>query len=180
MEEITPRKLSEEAKAAYDRGDFLAAARSFSSAAEGLRLTKDELEAAEAANNASVAYLQAGEAEEALTVVEGTAAIFAAAGDLRRQGMALGNLAAALEEVGRLEEAVEAYQQSAELLEQAGEDKLRASAMQSLSALQFRMGKQLQALASMQSGLEGVKKPSVQQKFLKRLLSIPFNLLKKK
>jgi tetratricopeptide (TPR) repeat protein len=107
----------------------------------------------------------------------GTAAIFAAANDLRRQGMALGNRAAALEALERPEEAIEAYQQSADVLEQAGEDQLRANVMNSLSMLQFRSGRQLQALASMQNGLEGVKKPSPRQKFLKQLVNIPFQMM---
>jgi hypothetical protein len=44
----------------------------------------------------------------------------------------------------------------------------------------IRMGRQLQALASMQNGLEGVKKPSPRQKFLQKLVKIPFNMVNKK
>jgi hypothetical protein len=121
--------------------------------------------------------LQAGEGQAALKAVEGTAETFAEAGDLHRQGMALGNLASALEAVDRTEEAAGAYLQSAGVLEKAGEDQLRASVMHSLSMLQFRTGKQLQALASMQSGLEGVKRPSPKQSLLKKLLSIPVDML---
>ena len=179
-ETTSPARLADEAKTAYQRGDYLAAAQSFEAARQGYLVAGDELNAAEMGNNLSVACLQAGEAQKALDAVEGTAQTFAAAGDLRRQGMAVGNQGSALEALNRPEEAAEAYRQSAELLQQAGEDKLRANVMQSLSALQFRTGKQLQALATMQSGLEGVQKPSPRQKLLKRLLNIPFSLLNKK
>lgn len=176
----TPEQLAKEGKQAYQRGDYPAAAALFEAARHGYTGSNEALNAAEMANNASVAYLQAGEAQAALQAAEGTAAIFAQAGDLRRQGMALGNLGSALEALARPDEALQAYQQSAEVLQQCGEDELRASVMQSISGLQFRTGRQLQALASMQDGLEGIKRPSPKQKFLKRLLRIPFEMLNKK
>ncbi len=157
MDKITTaEKLCKEGKSFYDRGDYLAAARAFEAAAQGYTLAGKVPEGAEAANNASVAYLQGGQAEAALKTLDGTAVVFADAGDLRRQGMALGNRGAALEALDRLEEASEMYQQSADVLAQAGEDRLRADVMKSLSALQLRMGRQLQALATLQAGLDGV------------------------
>ena len=174
---VSPEKLTKEGKSAYQNGDYQAAAQAFEAAQQAYLSQGDKLTAAELANNCSVAYLQAGDGQAALKAVEGTDAIFAEAGDLRRQGMALGNLASALEAIDRTEEAVEAYLQSASVLEQAGEDQLRANVMHSLSMLQFRSGKQLQALASMQSGLEGVKRPSPKQSLLKKLINIPVDML---
>ncbi len=174
---VSPDKLTKEGKSAYQNGDYLAAAQAFEAAQQRYLSRGDDLNAAEMANNCSVAYLQAGDGQAALKAVEGTAAIFAEAGDLRRQGMALGNLASALEAVDRTEEAVETYLQSASMLEKAGEDQLRSNVMHSLSMLQFRAGKQLQALASMQSGLQGVKRPTPKQSLLKKLLSIPVDML---
>lgn len=171
--------LGKQGKSAYQRGDYLNAAQLFEAAARAYHEAQDLLNGAEMANNACVAYLQAGEAEAALSSVEGTPATFAQAGDLRRQGMALGNRAAALEALERFDEAIETYFQSAQALEQAGEDQLRANAMSSLSMLQFRLGRQLQALASMQNGIEGVKKPTVKQRFLKQLLDIPNQMMNK-
>lgn len=177
-ETLNPQKLSKEGKAAYQRGDYLPAAKSFEAAAQGFQAEEKPLEAAEEANNAGVAFLMAGEHADSLRVVEGTPAVFAAAGDICRQGVALGNYAAALEALGRTDEAIEAYQQSAELLAQAGEDQMRAKAMQSLSGLQMRSGRQMQAIATMQSGLEGLKKPSLQQRVMKKLLDVPFKMMK--
>jgi len=176
----SPQSLAKEGKSAYQRGDYLAAARTFEAARSRYRATGDELNGAEMANNSSVAFLQGGEAEEALKAVDGTAESFAAADDLKRQGMAVGNQAAALEALERFEEALAAYQQSADILQQAGEDQLRANVMNSLSMLQFRMGKQLQAFATMHSGLEGVEKPSPKQRFLKKVLNIPIEMITKK
>jgi tetratricopeptide (TPR) repeat protein len=178
-ETTSPQQLAKEGQSAYKRGDYLAAAQTFEAAARGYRAAKDELNAAEMAINCSVAYLQADDAQAALATVECTDEVFAQAGDLRRQGMALANQAAALEALERVEEASEAYLQSAKVLQQAGEDKLRAEVMQSLSMLQLRSGRQLQALASMQSGIDGIEHPSTKQKFIKKLLRIPFEMLNK-
>ena len=176
IEAASPQSLEKEGKAAYKRGDFLAAARTFEAAKLGFAAMGDALNAAEMANNCSVAYLQAGEGEAALAAVEGSDSVFAQAGDLRRQGMAVANRGAALEALEHSEEAITAYQQAAEILQQAGEDQMRAQVMQSLSMLQFQMGRQMQALGSMQNGIEGVKRPSASQKMLKKLLNIPLEM----
>ena len=176
-EATSPQTLDKEGKSAFQRGDYLAAAHAFEAAGQGFEAANDAINAAEMANNACVAYLQANEPETALKIVENTPAIFGAAGDLRRQGMALGNLGTALEALKRYDEAILNYQQSADLLEQAGEDKLRADVMQSRSSLLFKMGRQMEAVAAMQQGLEGVKNPSLKQKFMKSLLRIPMNML---
>jgi len=175
----SPEELAKKGKSEFKKGDHLAAAHTFEAASQGYRVSGKLLDSAELANNASVAYLQAGEAPEALRIVEGTPEVFEQSGDLRRQGMALGNYASALEALDRLDEASESYRHSAEILEQAGEDQLRANVMHSLSTLQLRSGRQLQALASMHSGIDGVKKPSPRQRMLKRLLNIPFDMLNK-
>ncbi len=178
-EVLKPDQLVKEGQSAYRKGDYVAAGHAFMAAAQGFHSAGDPLNAAEAANNGSVALLQAGEASEALKALEGTEEIFAEAGDIRRQGMSVGNRGAALEALNRLDEALDAYQQSADLLKQSGEDDYYANVMQSLSALQLRTGRQLQALASMQSGLEQIQKPTPKQRLLKRLLHIPFRMLDK-
>jgi hypothetical protein len=72
---------------------------------------------AELLNNCGVAYLRIGNGKSALQAIEATPATFAAAGDVRRQGLALGNLGDALEAVGRKQEAADVFMQSADLLE---------------------------------------------------------------
>ena len=63
--------------------------------------------------------------QEALEQVEGTDGVFAAAGDIKRQGMSLNNRAAALQDLNRLDEALSSYERSAALLGDAGEGELR-------------------------------------------------------
>ena len=176
----TPQDLSAAGKRAYENGRYAQAAALFLQARDAWKEHNEPLEAAEAANNASVAFLQAGEAQTALDVVRGTAEIFTQAGDLKRAGMAWGNIAAALEALERLDEALDAYQQSADLLKRAGESDLRLHVMQAISALQLRSGRQLEALASMQAGLDGVGKLTPKQRFLRRLLQIPMDWLNRR
>jgi len=178
-ETLSVKQLVTEGKTGYQSGDYLAAAKAFEAAAQGLYSAGDDLAAAEMRNNSSVAYLKAGDGKAALQVVEGTPAIFGAAGDIRRQGIALGNLGAALEATSQLKQAAQAYEQSADLLKRVGDHDLRAYVMQSLSSLQMRSGRQLEALATMQSGLEEIEHPTPKQSFLKRLLRVPSKLINK-
>jgi len=174
---LNQAQITKEGKEAYQRGDYGAAAKLFKAAAEGYASVGDKLTEAELLNNCGVAYLRAGDGKAALQVIEATPAVFAAAGDIRRQGLALGNLGDALETVGRKQEAADIYTQSAELLEQAGEDEMRAHVLQSLSKLQLKSGRQIEALATMEAGLEGFRKPSLKQRFLRKLLRFPFKLM---
>jgi tetratricopeptide (TPR) repeat protein len=176
-ETLNQGDLAKEGKDAYQRGDYATAVRLFQATAQGYASAGDKLSEAEMLNNCGVAHLRAGDGKAALQAIEGTPATFATAGDTRRHGLALGNLGDALEMVGRKQEAAENYQQSADLLEQAGEDDMRAHVLQSLSKLQLKSGRQIEALATMEAGLEGFKKPSVIQRFLKKLLRIPFKLM---
>jgi tetratricopeptide (TPR) repeat protein len=178
MEEAlnTPALISE-ARFMYTTGDFLEAARLFQAAENSLELATDHLQAAEMANNRSVALLQAGEAQAALQAVQGKKMVFEQAGDLRGLAMTLGNQGAALEALKQFEQAGDAYRQAADLFRQVGENDLYTITMQSLSAVQLRTNRPLEAVATMQAGLEKVSKPGIRQRFLKRLLDIPFRLL---
>ncbi|MCI0519793.1 MAG: hypothetical protein L0Z70_05990 [Chloroflexi bacterium] len=178
-ETISADQLGREGKTAYQQGDYLSAARAFEAAAHAYDVSHEQLKAAEARNNASVAYLLGGDAQAAVTLTQGTAEIFSAAGDAAREGMAWGNLGAALEGLGNLPEAEQAYLRSAELLKGCTDQDAYLHVMRSLSALQLRRGRQLDALASMQAGLEGVKRPTPQQRLLKKLLKAPRRLLGK-
>ncbi len=178
METFIPQQLAEQGQAAYRNVEYLSAAKLYRAAAEGFKASGDEINAAEMANNCSVAYLRGGEAADALAASRGTELVFAAIGDLKRQAMAIGNQAAALEKLKRLDEALQAYQRSAELLAEAGEDELRSYVMQAISTLQLRNRHVLEAYASLRAGIMGVKKPSLKQRLLRSLIQIPYRLIK--
>ncbi len=175
VETISPGELKQEAERAYKKKDYLTAAASFQSAAEGYTHNGEQLEAAEMLNNASVAYLQGKQPEYALETALNTDKFFAAAGDKKRQAIALGNQAAAYEALSRLEAAADAYQASSELLKEIGDQKLRPAVMQSLSAVQLRLGQQMEALVTMQAGLDDVENPGFKQKLIKKVLRSPFS-----
>lgn len=171
------KDLVKRAQDAFDNSKFDEAALVFMEAAALCRANQDAPGAAEMANNASVAYLKQNQAEKAYQVALGTPEVFAQVMDSRREGLAHGNLASALEALGRVDEALQAYEKSADLLKLAGDLDTRLYVMQALSALQLRTGKQFQAVATMQAGLEGVSRPSLKQRLLKKLLELPTRLL---
>lgn len=179
MTQQPPQTLAQQAKTAYQRGEYLSAAQVFLQAAESFAQTGNPLDAAEMQNNASVAFLQAGDAQNSLQALADSESVFAAANDLHRRALAVGNRASALDALNRFEEAEQAYQLAADLLQQTGDHASRLHLMQAYSAMQLRTGKQLQALATMHAGLENAPKLSLQQRFLKKLLQIPMSMVGK-
>jgi tetratricopeptide (TPR) repeat protein len=178
METLIPQQLAEEGQAEYQKKEYRSAARLFKAAADGFLTAGDNLEAAHMANDCSVAYLQAGDAQSALEAVAGTAQIFALNGAIKQQAMALGNQAAALENLHRLDEAFQLYQKSAGLLDEIGESDLRAYVLQSISSIQLRNRRFLEAYATMRAGVMGIRKPTFKQRVLKALIQIPYKLIR--
>ncbi len=172
---LSPQALVAEAKDAYQRQAYDEAARQFVAAADAFQAQGDALQAAEMRNNAAVAWVQAGNPQEALALVEGTPDLFAQAGDVRRAGLAWGNLGSALEGLKRWAEAAEAYRQAAALLAQAGDQEARAAVLQSLSAVQLRLNDPVEALISMQDAVQE-QPPSLKKRLLRMLLRWPLRL----
>ena len=175
----TPQQLEAEGGSAYHVGNHAEAAGFFSAAEEGYRALGDELKAAEMANNCSVAWLQANQVQEAYQAVQDTVDVFRTAQDKKRLAMALGNRAAALEALENLEQALTDYEESADILKEIGEHDLRLDVMKSISALQLRTGRSLQAVATMQAGVDGVEKPNLKHRLLKRILNFPSKFMTK-
>lgn len=173
----SPQEWIAAGKKAYAAGNFAAAAKAYAGAAEALREGGQELDAAEMDNNRAVSLLQIDQAEGAREAVRGTDQIFAAAGDVKRQAVALANTAAAEEGLGEKEQALKLYRQSADLLAELGEDQLHAEVMKAISSLQLRERDTLGALFSMRQGLAEVENPTLVQRLLKRLLELPAKFL---
>ncbi len=167
---LDPSLLAEQGKQAFAAGKFDQAAGLFSEAATAYSAANDRLSAAEMKNNLCVALSKLGKAQEALQAVVGTDKVFEEAGDIRRQGIAIGNQAEALESLGRLDEALAAYERSAALLAEAGENELRSIILQSIATLKLRRGKMMDAALSMIGSVETTPKPNLVQRLLRFLL----------
>ncbi len=147
----------------------------FKQALAGYQSNNEILFAAEVANNLSVCYLKSGKSQQALDVVSGTDQVFASANDIKHQAIALANQAAALEGLRKFDQALEKYEESSRLFKETGTNlEERVMVLQSLSELHMKMGHQLDAMATMQIALSYKKKPSFIERFLKKLLKIPF------
>ncbi|HWQ47010.1 MAG TPA: hypothetical protein VN376_09090 [Longilinea sp.] len=170
--------LQEEARRAYETEEYALAAERYTLAADSLRKNKDNVTAAEMANNAAVAWLQAKHADKALACLQGTPEIFGSANDKRRQAMAFGNTGTALEELKRLPEALECFENSSTIFKEIGEKDMRAEVLRRISSLQVRTGKRLDAIVSMQAALQSKTKLSLKDHILKGLFNILFKLLR--
>ena len=171
--------LERAAKSAYRQQAFRESAALYQSAAQILLQHQRIVDAAEMNNNAAVAYLQSGEASAALSLLQGTPKIFAEAGDVRRQALALGNLGMALDSLGKLEEAAAAYEQSSGLLRQLEAFEDRLFVLQALSKVYFRQGKPFLAVTAMRAGVNLLPNPSPRHRLLRWLLKVPDQFMPK-
>jgi tetratricopeptide (TPR) repeat protein len=178
-ETYTPDELDKLGKEAFHKGKYKEAAEYFSAGAEGFRALNDEIKAAEMDNNTSVAFLKGGEYQAALQAAQGTDVVFEAAGDVRRQAMALANTAAALESLNRIEEAIQYYERADLLFKGIGEHELRAPVLQALSTLQFKSGRSFEGLANLNAGFEQGGKMSLKHRLLKAVTDLPIKFLTK-
>lgn len=165
-----PAQLDAQGKRAFENKNFSEAAALFEQAAKGYTLGRAGLLAAEMMNNASVAHLQAGNAQKAFEAAQDTDKVFAGANDIKKQAMALGNQAAALEELDKHDEAIAKYEQSANLFNQIGEGDLSAMVLKSSAAIKLKTGKITESAFRMIGSLEAKKNPSFFERILKFLL----------
>jgi len=163
-----------EATEAYQQAEYEKAARLFGEAALVFETEKDPLQGAEMKNNQSVSALQAGDFSLALQAAQGTALLFAEAGDFQREGIAHANEGSALRRLGRKPEALAAFQRSAAAFEKAAQPEMRADALLAAAGLLLAQRKWAEALFAYKTGINGLQHPTLlQQIFLKllRLLS---------
>lgn len=172
-----PQALVEQAKKQYEAQEYQKAAELYAAAADYYREAGDPVQAAEMENNRSVALLQAGDAQGALDAALGTDEVFAAAGDLRRQAIALSNQAAAYEELQQLESAYELYSRASDLFKTAGEKDMRSYVLARISNLQARRGDRFEAVASLHTALENRKNLSLKERALKGLINKAMDML---
>lgn len=166
-------------KAFYRDKKYLQAADAFSMSAGGYDADGAPLLAAEMRNNQAVALLMAKRPRQALEAVEGTSEQFLEAGEIKKAAMALANQATALRDLGESDKAIEFFLRAADSFRSSGEEEMYLQTMQSISSIKMKHRDLLGALFSMKSGLESLEKPTLRQKVLKSLLSIPGKLLGK-
>ncbi len=166
------KKMAEDGKKAFEAGQYDSAAGLFERSAAGYTSLKDDLNAAEMKNNWAVVLLKLGKPQEALQAVQGTDEVFARAGDLKRQGMAVGNRASALEALKQPQEALAAYEQSAQLFAEAGEGDLRSMVLKSAAGIRLKRGKVTDSAIQMIGSLEARDKPNIFERILRFLLRL--------
>lgn len=172
MDQPNTLTLAERGKVEYENGNYSAAADLFLQAAQAYATMQDELNAAEMKNNQSVALLKAGKAKDALRATEGTEQIFADAGDLRRQAIAVGNRAAALEGLKKWNEALAEYDRAASIFEQAGAGDMHSVVRKAAANLNLKRGRFTDSQLDIYDSLRLVEKPTLTQRIMKFLIRI--------
>lgn len=175
----TYESFNEQGKKAYQEGSFQLAADFFLKAQEACKAAEKPLDAAEMANNRSVALLQAGDAHGSLAACIETDKVFAGAGDNRREGLALGNQAAAYKELGQKKESLRLFRLSADRLERAGDRDNLAVVHKTIASLEMETGDNIGAMSSMLDAMRLTEKLTWRQKIMRWLFSIVSKLMPK-
>lgn len=166
----TYQTWSEQARQAYQAGNFVQAAEAYGQAAKVAAAAGDEATAAEMKNNQSVALLRAGQSQAALEALNGIDEVFARLADYRRLGITYANRASALQALRRFKEAIQEYERAAEALEKADEDQMRYEVLKLLSALYLSRWQFLNSVIALQAGLAGLKRPTLAQRLMKKII----------
>jgi tetratricopeptide (TPR) repeat protein len=156
----------------FKQKKYIEAASLFETIAGVYQELNEVCESAEMKNNASVAYLMAGDPQKSYDSSKDTHKIFEVTKDWKNFGLALGNQASALENLGKKDLALEYYQIAAEKLDLVGEKESRAFVLKRISALQIQKGDQLDALSSMTAALHNLPELSRREKLLKKLTDL--------
>ena len=172
----SPWQLENQAITAFQEGRLEDAIDGFAAARQAFLATGNLEKEAETASNLSVALLQAEQPQEALKVIQDIPAVFLDLGDMGRAALAYGNLGSALEACGDHDLAEGAYRHAIDLFANLGDTEQHNYTLQALSRLQLRRGKPLEAVATMQIGLDDQENPNLLNRFLRRLLKLPFRL----
>lgn len=176
METEKLEEVISNAKTMFHKNKYTQAIEGFQYAYQHYNEIGDELNAAEMANNLSVAFLHNRKAKEALEIVEGTEKVFEEHNDITKQAMAIGNKGSALEALKRFDEAIEAYNQSIALFDEAGEKELRSYVYKSLSALHIKRGDNFKSIYAMQQSINVKEELSMKDRIVKFILAIPGKL----
>lgn len=165
------KALSDASIQKFQKNQFDEAAKGFRACIAELEKTNDLLDLAEMRNNLCVTLLRQGDAQGALDSVIGTDEVFSAAGDQKRQGIALANYGNALESLKRFEEAIPAYEKARDCFKACGEKKLLSITLRSLSDLQLKTGKQFQAVATLQDAYQQDPNKKTKNKVFSNILN---------
>ena len=162
----------------YRAGDLAGAIRHFTQARIAYESAGDERKSCEVCNSLSVALVQAGRPAEGLAAVDGTPQRFDELGDPSSAAKAYGNLASAQEACGDLAAAEASFRLAANKFAELEDRENHNFTMKALSRLQLRRGQPLQAALSLQAALEDQPHLGLRDRWLLRLLKVPFRFLR--
>jgi len=159
----------------FQKKEYTLAADYFSRAAEVARSQGQELDEAEQKNNLSVSLLFGGNARQAYEAAAGTADVFQAHNDKKRQAMALGNAAQALEGLKDYPKAAELYGQATDLLKGENQGEIRSMLLHRKAGVEAKLGETFSSAASLAASIDEKPKPGMKDKLLKKVFDKIFH-----
>ena len=173
----TGTKLKDTGLGHFRAGRFEDAMAAFAEAQSVFLAEGDRAQAAECANDLGVAARQAARFDEAEAAFGEARKLFANLDDPKSLGQVMGNLAALAESRNQNDSAAQLYKEAIARFDEAGEAELAAETWRALSRLRMKQGKWFQALGAYDAGLDGVKRLTLTQQVLRRLLKTSRRLI---
>ncbi len=137
----------------------------------------DERGRAEMLNNLGAILTQEEEWDKATEAFNGALAAFQSLEDLDGKAQTLGNLGTMYRYRGDTEAAVEHLKQASDLFHETGDRDKEAATLQLLSRIRLGQARWLEALHFYDLGLACTQPPGIKERFLRRLLQIPYGIL---
>ena len=173
-----PGAIAKKALAVYAKKRYEEAIELFQEAWTRYDASGDLVEAAEIANNLSVALIQVDRHQAALDTLAGTFDLFIDHGEMIKAAQALGNEAAAHEGLNNWERAEALYQQAAERFADLKDRDSQRYTLQALSRVRLRQGHAIEAVNTMQSALETGTRTTWRDRLANKILSLPSRIFK--
>jgi tetratricopeptide (TPR) repeat protein len=158
-------------------GEYEEAAELFRNAHTLYQELGDERGQAEMLNNLGAIYTQEERWDEASQAFNEAMSAFQSLEDEAGQAQTMGNLGTMYRYQGDSDAAVEHLKNAIDLFHEAGDREREAVTLRLLSRIRLGQAKWLEALHFYDLGLACVQPPGIKERFLRRLLQVPFSLL---
>jgi tetratricopeptide (TPR) repeat protein len=171
------QELTDQGRLSYRQGELSEALSYLRRAHEQYRASDDAVGVAEAANDIGVLYTVMRRYKEAERWLNDAYELFVSMRDLGGEAQTLGNLGSLAQAKRDLKEAAAYLQQAADRFHLVGDDERRSATLKILSMVRLRQLRFLQALAAYETALLCLPHPTIWQKVLRYVLSLPRRMM---
>lgn len=165
-------QIAEQARAAYDRGEYETAVTAFSETREVWRQLGDRRGEAIALMDLGVAHQRMGNLADAQLSYEEAMELFDALEDNEGRAMVMGNLATLMKRRGAADQAMDLLQKAADMFYELGKEEYESDTLRLLAQVQLQKGQWLEAIITYERAMARMESLKGSQKLLRLLIRL--------